>query len=126
AEHEPDRQSPAAGRERAGDERHADRDHRERQQADRGAVELARIGHDGSERLAGSVERDAAWTAAQAATASTGAARLPLADSMITRQGRSASTVSSVRPKTEPPPRSGSGITIARAPIARASSTIAR
>ena len=37
--------------------------------------------------------------------------------SMITRHGRSASTVSSVRPNSEPPARrGGSAITIARAP----------
>ena len=46
---------------------------------------------------------------------------------MITRQGRSASTVSSVLPNSDAPVRrGGSAITIARARISRASSTIRR
>ena len=46
---------------------------------------------------------------------------------MITRQGRSLSTVSSVRPKSDAPVRrGGSGITTARARISLASSTIRR
>ena len=46
---------------------------------------------------------------------------------MITRAGRSWSTVSSVRPKIEAPVRlGGSGMTMARARISLASSTIRR
>ena len=51
----------------------------------------------------------------------------PGGDSMITRQGRSASTYSSVEPKIDRPVRrSGGDITIALARISRASATIRR
>src|SRR3954454_15746960 len=98
-----ERDRPAL-RERPHDDRQTDHDHRRRQDQ----------GDDPHTRLAFIVARRLARVGSGA-------------DSMITRHGRSASTVSSVLPNSDAPStRRGSGITIAAARMSAASSTIRR